>query len=110
MFGVPLFLLPIIPGLIALGVEGVEIAAVRELEALASETALHALLVAVVFLQVGIAVVAPHIGHVFPEEHHEDVVPVVFGIDNAPEGVAGAPGDFVDLGVVVGGLGHGVRW
>ncbi len=46
--------------------------------------------------------VAPDVGHVLPEEHHEDVVPVVLGIDDTAEGIARAPGDVVDFGLDLG--------
>ena len=94
-------------GLIALGVEAEEVTPLRELEALAGQATLHSVLVVVVFTQVGIPVVAPYIGHVFPEEHHEDVIPVVLSIDDASEGVAGTPGDVVDFGLV--DFGHDIE-
>ena len=92
-------------GFIALGVEAEEVAALRKLKPLAGQTTRHALLIALVLFQVGVAMVAPHIGDVLPEQHHQDVVAVVLGIDDAPEGVAGAPGDVVDFRLV--DFGHG---
>jgi len=90
-------------GLIAMGVETVEVAPLGQLEALAGQASGNACLVTLVFPQVGIPMIAPDVGHVFPEEHHEDVVPVVLGIDDATEGIAGFPGDIVDFRLVCGG-------
>ena len=85
---------------VALLIEAGEVAAVRKLKSLTGEATLHAHLIVAVFLQIAVTVIAPHIGHVFPEQHHQDVVLVVGRIDDTSECVARAPCYIVDFGLV----------
>jgi hypothetical protein len=49
--------------------------------------------------------VQPDVGNVLDEEHDQDVVLLLAGIDGAPEGVARFPKDGVDF-VLVDAIGH----
>ena len=72
---------------------------------LALEAAANAGLVVAILLAVGLEVVVPEVRNVLQEQHHEDVILVLSGIDCATEGVASSPGGIIDL--VLGNLiGH----
>src|SRR5690606_13931703 len=71
--------------------------ALGEDETLALQTTTDTGFVATILLSIGLDVVVPVIGNVLQEQHHKDVVLVLTGIDNAPEGVAGRPRRLVDL-------------
>ena len=62
-------------------------------------------LVAAVLLQQLLIVVAPHVGDVLDEEHHQDIVLVLGRVHRAAEGVTRAPEDLVDF-VLVDCRGH----
>src|SRR5690606_22721249 len=84
-------------GLVPLGVEVVEAGALWQDEALALEAAANAGHVVAILLAVGLEMVVPEVRNVLQEQHDEDVVLVLAGIDGAPEGVAGRPGGLIDL-------------
>ena len=50
-------------------------------------------------LAVGGNVVVPHVGDVLQKQHHQDVVLVLPGIHDAPEGIAHGPRHLVHLGL-----------
>jgi hypothetical protein len=58
---------------------------------------LNAHLIALILLLVALLLIFPEIAHVLDEEHDQDIVLVLCGIECAPEGVASPPGDIVDL-------------
>jgi hypothetical protein len=49
------------------------------------------------FLLVGLAVILPHIGDVFQEQHGQNVILVDRCVDRTAEGVASRLGDLVDV-------------
>src|SRR5690606_11383438 len=90
-------------GLVALLLEVVVARALGEDEAFALEAAADALVVvAVALLELGV-VLGPDVGDVLEEEHDEQVVLVLAGVDGAAEGVAGAPEDCIDFILAHGG-------
>ena len=78
-------------------VQIVETRTVGQDEALAFQPATDPALVIPVTLPKTLHAVVPQVRDVLEEQHHEDVVLVLTGIDDAPEGVAGGPGGLVDL-------------
>ena len=84
-------------GFVPLFIEVVEARAFGQDETLALQAPADADVVAAELLLVGFEVVVPEIGNVFQEQHHKDVVLVLPGIDDAPEGVAGRPCRLVDF-------------
>jgi len=58
---------------------------------------LDARFVTLVLLQVLLAFVLPQVGHVLDEQHHEDVILVLRGVQRAAERVARLPEDIVDF-------------
>ena len=49
------------------------------------------------------AVILLYVADIFQEQHRQNAVFVDAGIDHPPEGIIGAPGGFVDLGLENGG-------
>jgi len=92
-------------GLVALGVETVEVGGVGELKTFAGKTTGDADRVTFIFSRVTVAVIFNDVADVFHEQHHEDVVLVVRRIEAATEGIAGTPRDVVDLVLI--DVGHG---
>ena len=86
-------------GFVALLVELPEARPLRHHEALGLEAATDAGLVAAVPLPVGLDVVVPEVRDVIQEQHHEDVVFVLAGVDDALEGFAGVPGGWGGISI-----------
>ena len=94
-----------IAGLVAGFVQGVEIGARRQNEALVLEQFGDQFGMVAVFLGIDLVVVLPDIGDVLQEEHGQHVVLVDAGIDGATEGIAGGPDGSVDS-VLIDGVVH----
>ena len=84
-------------GRLTLAVEVVEAALGRQNEPLACQLALDAGLVVAELALVLCVMVLPDIRDVLHEQHDEQIVLVVAGIDGAAKGIAGTPEDSVDL-------------
>jgi len=66
-------------------------------KAFAFQAPTNARLVVTISIAIGIQVVVPEVRYVLQEQHHENVVLVLAGIDDAPEGVTCRPRGLVDL-------------
>src|SRR4030095_10956279 len=84
-----------------------EVRAVRHNEPLARQPPLHPLCVALELLIEFLALVLPHVGQVFEEQHHKDVVLVLRRVYRATKGVARAPRHIIDF--VLGDCFHGFQ-
>ena len=84
-------------GRVALGVERGEIGAFGQLKLLETHAPADARLVVAELRPVGVVVVAPYVGDVLDEQHHQDVVLVLGRVHRAAKGVARPPQDGVDL-------------
>ena len=84
-------------GFVPLFVEVVEAGTLRQDEPLALQPAANTRPVTAVLLAVALDVVVPEIRDVLQEQHHQDVVLVLTGIDDAPEGIASRPSRLVNL-------------
>ena len=82
--------------LLALRVQVIEVALLRQHEALTRHGALDALLVAAVTRAVLLELFLAQVRQVLHEQHHQDVVLVLRRIDRAAKRIAGAPYDVVD--------------
>ena len=69
----------------------------RHDEALPAQGSLDAPLVSLVAMTVVLLLVLPEVGQVFDEQHHQDVVLVLGGVQSPPEGIARLPEYVVDL-------------
>ena len=84
-------------GLVAVLEEVVERTLLGNLEPFAAHGPLGTLRIAVVALEVLLVFRLADVADVLQEQHRENVVLVLAGVNHAPEGVAGLPYDFVNL-------------
>ena len=84
-------------GLVAPLMQFVEARPLGQDETLALQPAADARLVVAVPGAVGFDVVVPQVRNILQEQHHQDVVLVLTGINDAPKGVTGGPSGLVDL-------------
>ena len=77
-----------------------EAAVCGQLEVLVAQRPRDALLVAAVAMHQLLVAVAPLVGDAFDEEHDEDIVLVLGGVNSAAKSVACSPEDVVDFVLV----------